>query len=98
LQIEGATSAGHLIASPEAAGAEFSLGPLRNKTGRDDLLSCAPLVTRRLAVADVLAMPFYHPVVDEGLRSALRDLAQGVAGAGGADLSDCKAIGHDALD
>jgi dihydrolipoamide dehydrogenase len=43
-------------------------------------------------------MPFYHPVVDEGLRSALRDLAQGVAGAGGADLSDCKAIGHDALD
>lgn len=55
-------------------------------------------VERQLTVADMLAMPFYHPVVEEGLRSALRDLAKGVAGAGGSDLSDCKEIGHDALD
>jgi len=27
-----------------------------------------------LTVADMLAMPFYHPVIEEGLRTALRDL------------------------
>lgn len=55
-------------------------------------------VERRMTVADMLAMPFYHPVLEEGLRSALRDLAKGVASAGGSDLSDCRAIGYDALD
>jgi dihydrolipoamide dehydrogenase len=55
-------------------------------------------VEGRMTVADMLAMPFYHPVLEEGLRNALRDLARGVAGAGGSDLSDCPAIGHDALD
>ena len=28
-----------------------------------------------LTVADMLAMPFYHPVIEEGLRTALRDAA-----------------------
>lgn len=55
-------------------------------------------VEARMTVADMLAMPFYHPVLEEGLRSALRDLAKDVATAGGSDLSACKAIGHDALD
>lgn len=55
-------------------------------------------VERRMTVSDMLAMPFYHPVLEEGLRSALRDLAKEVASAGGSDLSDCRAIGHDALD
>lgn len=55
-------------------------------------------VEARMTVADMLAMPFYHPVLEEGLRSALRDVAKGVATAGGSDLSACKAIGHDALD
>lgn len=55
-------------------------------------------VEAEMTVADMLAMPFYHPVLEEGLRNALRDLAKNVAGAGGSDLSDCKAIGHDALD
>jgi dihydrolipoamide dehydrogenase len=55
-------------------------------------------VERQMTVADMLAMPVYHPVLEEGLRSALRDLAKDVAGTGGSDLSDCKAIGHDALD
>src|SRR6185436_18261861 len=27
-----------------------------------------------MTVAEMLAMPFYHPVVEEGLRTALRDL------------------------
>lgn len=51
-----------------------------------------------MTVADMLAMPFYHPVLEEGLRSALGDLAKNVASTGGSDLSDCKAIGNDALD
>ena len=51
-----------------------------------------------MTVADMLSMPFYHPVLEEGLRGALRDLAKDVAGTGGSDLSDCKATGHDALD
>ena len=55
-------------------------------------------VEARMTVADMLAMPFYHPVLEEGLRTALRDVAKGVASAGGSDMSDCKAIGHDALD
>ena len=94
--------------------AQTAAGLLRihadRKTGR--LLAaemCAPgaehlahllalAVEAEMTVADMLAMPFYHPVLEEGLRSALRDLAKDVAGAGGSDLSDCKAIGHDALD
>ncbi len=29
-----------------------------------------------MSVHDALSMPFYHPVIEEGLRTALRDLAQ----------------------
>jgi dihydrolipoamide dehydrogenase len=29
---------------------------------------------KRMTVADMLEMPFYHPVIEEGLRTALRDL------------------------
>ncbi len=29
----------------------------------------------RMTVAQMLEMPFYHPVVEEGVRTALRDLA-----------------------
>jgi len=55
-------------------------------------------IEAKMTVADLLAMPFYHPVLEEGLRKVLRELANDVAGAGGSDLSDCKAIGYDALD
>jgi dihydrolipoamide dehydrogenase len=55
-------------------------------------------IERGLTVADVLAMPFYHPVLEEGLRSALRDLSRSVPGRGGSDLSRCENIGHAALD
>lgn len=33
-------------------------------------------VQQRLTVQRALAMPFYHPVLEEGLRTALRDLAE----------------------
>lgn len=55
-------------------------------------------VEQGLNVADVLAMPFYHPVLEEGLRSALRGLMRQLPDSGGSDLSDCGNIGHDALD
>lgn len=35
---------------------------------------------RGLTVYDVLQMPFYHPVVEEGLRTALRDLSRAIGG------------------
>lgn len=55
-------------------------------------------VERGLTVRDVLAAPFYHPVLEEGLRSALRALARKLPDAGGSDLSACPEVGHDALD
>ncbi len=55
-------------------------------------------VERELTVHEMLAMPFYHPVLEEGLRSALRDLAGKVASAGGSDLSDCPALNIAALE
>jgi dihydrolipoamide dehydrogenase len=30
-------------------------------------------VQKRMAVDEILEMPFYHPVIEEGLRTALRD-------------------------
>jgi len=35
-------------------------------------------IQQNLTVFDVLRMPFYHPVVEEGLRTAIRDLARRV--------------------
>ena len=32
-------------------------------------------IDRSLTVHDLLRTPFYHPVLEEGLRTALRDLA-----------------------
>lgn len=55
-------------------------------------------IEQGLTVQQMLAMPFYHPVVEEGLRSALRALAKNLPGQGQSDLSRCPDIGHDALD
>jgi len=55
---------------------------------------------QELTVHDLLGMPFYHPVLEEGLRSALRDLARQVEtrAPGDSDLADCPALGMPALD
>jgi dihydrolipoamide dehydrogenase len=37
---------------------------------------------QQLTVDQMLAMPFYHPVVEEGLRTALRDAASKIMPAG----------------
>ncbi len=50
-------------------GAEM-FGPAAEHIGH--LLSWA--VQQRLTVSEILDMPFYHPVIEEGVRTALRDL------------------------
>jgi len=35
----------------------------------------AAMIQQGMNVQQMLEMPFYHPVLEEGLRSALRDLA-----------------------
>lgn len=49
-------------------------------------------IEQKMTVQDMLAMPFYHPVVEEGLRSALRDLAKKLPDKGKSDLARCTDI------
>lgn len=46
---------------------------------------------RELTVTELLGTPFYHPVLEEGLRSALRDVSRRIEGPAGDqdDLSEC---------
>ncbi|HET6599326.1 MAG TPA: FAD-dependent oxidoreductase, partial [Burkholderiaceae bacterium] len=53
---------------------------------------------RSLGVHDMLRMPFYHPVLEEGLRSALRDLSAQLPACGASDLAGCENLGVEALD
>jgi dihydrolipoamide dehydrogenase len=55
-------------------------------------------VEGEMTVADMLSAPFYHPVLEEGMRSALRDAAKDIDASRKADVSQCKAFGHCALD
>lgn len=45
-------------------------------------------VQQRLTVQDALTMPFYHPVLEEGLRTGLRDLAKNLKVIGGCRRED----------
>ncbi|MCZ7563458.1 MAG: dihydrolipoyl dehydrogenase [Burkholderiales bacterium] len=47
-------------------------------------------VQQRLTLAQLLRLPYYHPTLEEALRSALRAAAKQVAGAGGPDLAGCE--------
>src|SRR5690606_27852585 len=38
-------------------------------------------VQKKLTIAEMLNMPYYHPVIEEGLRTALRDCAKKLAAA-----------------
>jgi len=55
-------------------------------------------VERTLTVHDLLRMPFYHPVLEEGLRSTLRQLASQLPPCGESDLAGCGPIGAEALE
>lgn len=55
-------------------------------------------VQRGLTVHEMLRLPFYHPVLEEGLRTALRDLARQLTSTADSDLAACEAHGVEALD
>lgn len=58
-------------------------------------------IDRGLTVQELLHLPFYHPVLEEGLRSALRALAAQLPTQAESDLHGCggfEAIGTDTLD
>lgn len=55
-------------------------------------------VGRGLGVHDMLRMPFYHPTLEEGLRSALRGLARQLPPCAPSDLAACPELGVDALE
>lgn len=55
-------------------------------------------IEHEMTAQDVLSMPFYHPVLEEGLRSALRQIARKLPGKGGSDMSHCPEVGFEALD
>ena len=55
-------------------------------------------IGQELTVAQMLGMPFYHPVLEEGLRTALRDAASHLPRMQDSDLGACGAFGASALD
>lgn len=59
-------------------------------------------IDQNLTLLQLLGMPFYHPVLEEGLRTALRDAARQLdsskATEPASDLATCSAIGAEALD
>ena len=55
-------------------------------------------IERSLTVHDLLRLPFYHPVFEEGLRTGLRSLAANFQKRDESDLGSCDATGVEALD
>ena len=55
-------------------------------------------IEHSLTVHDLLRMPIYHPVLEEGLRTALRELASQLPAGEESDLAACGALGVEALD
>ena len=57
-------------------------------------------IGQKITVHELLRMPFYHPTLEEGLRTALRDAARQLRKDGDTPLSDlatCEALGVPAL-
>jgi dihydrolipoamide dehydrogenase len=54
-------------------------------------------IDQRLGVNEMLRMPFYHPVIEEGLRSALRQLAKQFPSTPVSDLSGCEGFAPGAM-
>jgi len=55
-------------------------------------------IERSLTAQDMLRLPFYHPVLEEGLRTALRELAAQLPACGESDLAGCDAFNAEALE
>jgi len=55
-------------------------------------------VQQRLTLTELLRLPFYHPTVEEALRTAIRGAAKQTPGSGGPDLAACEHPPAAALD
>ncbi|KQO12297.1 dihydrolipoamide dehydrogenase [Acidovorax sp. Leaf76] len=55
-------------------------------------------IHRELTVQCLLGMPFYHPTLEEGLRTALREVARQLPDGSASDLATCGGLGVPALD
>jgi len=55
-------------------------------------------VKQGLTVYDLLGMPFYHPTLEEGLRTALRKIARQLPPCGISDLAGCAPLNAEALE
>lgn len=55
-------------------------------------------IGQKLTVNDLLRMPFYHPTLEEGLRTALRGVARQLPPCSISDLAGCGSIGAEALE
>lgn len=55
-------------------------------------------IGRGLTAHDLLRMPFYHPTVEEGLRTALRGIARALPPCSVSDLAGCGPLGAEALE
>lgn len=55
-------------------------------------------IDQNLTVHDLLRIPFYHPTLEEGLRSALREIARELPPCGISDLAGCAALEVEALE
>ncbi len=55
-------------------------------------------IGQSMTVLELLRMPFYHPVLEEGLRGALRQLARQLPAGDESDLATCGSFQCEALD
>lgn len=55
-------------------------------------------IGRDMTVHELLAMPFYHPTLEEGLRTALRNIARQLPPCSISDLARCEALNVEALE
>ncbi|MDY0219941.1 MAG: dihydrolipoyl dehydrogenase [Desulfobacterium sp.] len=55
-------------------------------------------IGQELTVHDLLRMPYYHPTLEEGLRTALRTIARELPSCAPSDLARCGSLGAEALD
>ncbi|HEX2965390.1 MAG TPA: hypothetical protein VHO84_06375 [Syntrophorhabdaceae bacterium] len=54
-------------------------------------------IERKLTAQELLKMPYYHPVIEEGLRTALRDLVKQLSSKAAPDLAACEGFENSAL-
>lgn len=55
-------------------------------------------IGQKMTVHDLLRMPFYHPTLEEGLRTALRMVARELPPGSISDLAGCGSMGAEALE